>query len=60
MGKKNLSEIAFYLSILSVILAIVGALGLDLWLASTQWMIVGVVLAVWSLYLRDQEKGSPK
>jgi hypothetical protein len=51
-----MTKITFYLSILAIVLAAIGALGLDLWLASTQWMIVGAVLAIWSIYLKDEEK----
>lgn len=31
-------------------LAGVGALGYDLYLASTQWMLVGILMAVWAAY----------
>jgi uncharacterized membrane protein len=53
--KKQLSNYSFYLSVLSVLLAAIGAFGVDLWLASTQWMIIAVVLAIWSIYLKDKE-----
>ncbi len=49
-----MSKIVFYLSIVAVVLAALGALGLDLWLASTQWIIVGAVLAIWSIYLKEE------
>lgn len=53
---KQCSQICFYLSVLAALLAVIGALGLDLWLASTQWMIVAAVLAIWAIYLRGEEK----
>jgi hypothetical protein len=34
-----------------VFLSLVGALGTDIYLASTQWLLVAVVLAVWGVYL---------
>jgi len=44
----------FYGSVAAVILSAIGALGIDLWLASTQWLIVAVVLAVWAMYVKDE------
>ena len=32
-------------------LAGIGALGYDLYLASTQWMLVAILAAVWGVYL---------
>lgn len=40
------------LSMLAVILSIVGAFGVDLWLASTQWVLIAAVLAVWAVYAK--------
>jgi hypothetical protein len=54
---EKLSSTSFYVSILAVLLAAIGALGLDVWLASTQWIIVAAVLAIWAIYLRDQGPG---
>lgn len=39
-------------SVLAVILAGVGATGIDLWLASTQWLLVAAVLAIFGIYFR--------
>lgn len=38
-------------SVLAVILAGVGALGADLWLASTQWLLVAIFLAVAAVFV---------
>ena len=38
-------------SVLAVVLAIVGALGYDLYLASTQWLLVAAVLGVWAVFM---------
>ena len=40
-----------YLSIVCVVLACVGALGTDLWLASTQWMLIALTLAIWGVFI---------
>lgn len=39
-------------AVISVILAGIGYLGTDIWLASTQWLLVGGVLAVFGLYTK--------
>ena len=38
-------------SIGAVLLSIIGALGNDIYLASTQWLMVAAVLAAWGIYL---------
>jgi len=52
---KFLSQLAMVLSGLAVILAGVGSIGADIWLASTQWLLVAVVLAEFGIYLRLEE-----
>jgi len=52
MQNKTLSCVLQILSLLCVILAVIGAFGYDLWLASTQWVLVAVLLAVWGNYVR--------
>lgn len=49
---KNLANILFGLSIVTLILAAIGAFGTDLWLASTQWVLVAIALGVYALYLK--------
>lgn len=39
-------------SLVSIVLAGVGYMGTDIWLASTQWLLVGAVLALFGLYVR--------
>ncbi len=39
-------------SLISVILATIGYTGSDIWLASTQWLLVAAVLALFGLYAR--------
>lgn len=59
MKKKDwmsLSQLLMLLAVVSIVLAGVGYLGIDIWLASTQWMIVALVLAVFGLYSRMSSK----
>lgn len=39
-------------SLLAVALAAVGFLGRDIWLASTQWLLIAAVLGVWALWFK--------
>jgi len=55
MKKKDLAGLSQVLmagAVVSVILAGVGWLGVDIWLASTQWLLVAGVLALFGLYLK--------
>jgi hypothetical protein len=49
--KLAVGKVLIYFSAVSVILAFIGALGTDLWLASTQWMLVGLTSAVWGVFV---------
>ena len=49
--KLALGKALIYASVVCSILAVIGALGADLWLASTQWMLVGLTLAVWGVFV---------
>ena len=46
-----MAKVLMYFSIIGVILALIGALGTDLWLASTQWMLVALTAAVWAVFV---------
>jgi len=53
MKKKNLKDVSQYLiggALISVILAAIGYMGVDIWLASTQWLLVAAVLALFGVY----------
>ncbi len=41
-------------AVIAIILAAVGYLGVDIWLASTQWLLVAAVLALFGLYLKSK------
>lgn len=49
--KPAMAALLFNLSLVCAVLAFVGALGRDLYLASTQWLLVGTMLGVWGTYL---------
>ena len=55
MKKKDLrllSQILMSGAVVSVLFSGIGYLGSDLWLASTQWLLVAVVFALFGVYLR--------
>lgn len=49
--KPMLARLLFYLSIMASIMAGIGATGNDIYLASTQWLLVSGVLALWAVFL---------
>lgn len=49
--KPMISKVLTIGSLVAVFFSIVGAVGDDIYLASTQWLLVSVVLAVWGIYL---------
>ena len=49
--KLAIGKMLIYVSIVSVALAFIGALGNDLWFASTQWMLVGLTAAIWGVFV---------
>jgi hypothetical protein len=46
------SQLLMSASVISILLAGIGYLGIDIWLASTQWLIVATVLAIFGVYAR--------
>jgi len=51
-AKADFSKYCMYGAVVSVILAGVGWLGTDIWLASTQWLLVALVLGAFAIYLK--------
>lgn len=54
--KKNwrmVSQVMMGGAVMAVILSAIGYLGGDIWLASTQWLLVAAVLALFGLYARS-------
>lgn len=55
MKKKDIrlvSQVLMGGAAISIILAGIGYLGTDLWLASTQWLLVASVLALFGVYTK--------
>lgn len=46
-----IGKLLMYGSLLATVLAGLGASGYDLYLASTQWILVGILVGVWAVYL---------
>lgn len=49
---KLLSQVLISAAVISVILAGIGYLGVDIWIASTQWLLVAAVLALFGVYMK--------
>lgn len=39
-------------SVAAVLLAAIGYLGIDIWLASTQWLLIAVIFSLFGIYLK--------
>ncbi len=52
MGIKSSSDIFFIVSVAAVFMAIISWAVEPMWLAATQWLLVGIMVGVWGLYLR--------
>lgn len=55
MSKKDMelaSQVLMGGALISIILSAIGYLGTDIWLASTQWLLVAAVLALFGVYAR--------
>lgn len=49
---KKYSKYLMTGSVIAIVLSAIGYLGFDFWLASTQWLLVSVVLALFGVYLK--------
>ncbi len=56
LGKQSTGDILIGLSVIAVILSIIGAFGTDIWLASTQWILIAATLGIYALYVKIREK----
>jgi len=52
-GWKSLSQLFMGLSVASIVLAAVGYMVNDIWLASTQWLLVAALLALFGVYAKQ-------
>jgi len=50
-NKPAIAKMLIYLSVVCAVLAGIGATGNDLYLASTQWMLVGITFSAWGIYM---------
>lgn len=50
--KATLSTWLSYLAVIAVLFSAIGWLGTDIWLASTQWLLMAAVLALFGIYLK--------
>lgn len=51
-SKDLFSRYLMYVAVVAVLLAAEGWIGPDIWLASTQWLLVAAVLALFGIYLK--------
>lgn len=51
-GKESVSKILIGGAVVAVLLSVAGWLGTDIWLASTQWLLISAVLVLFGIYLR--------
>ena len=49
---EKLSEVFLGLSAVAVILALIGSFSVDIWLASTQWVLIAATLGIYALYFK--------
>ncbi len=62
MSIKSSSDIFFILSVAAVLMATISWAVEPMWLAATQWLLVGIMVGVWGVYLRirDMHEGNGK
>lgn len=62
MGIKSSSDIFFILSVTAVLMAVISWAVEPMWLAATQWLLVGIMVGIWGVYLRirDMHEGNGK
>jgi hypothetical protein len=51
-SKGDLSKYLMYGAVVAVLLSAEGWIGPDIWLASTQWLLIAVVLGLFGVYLK--------
>lgn len=51
-SKNKLSSTLIGGALIAIVFSGFGYLGLDIWLASTQWLLVSVVLVLFAIYLK--------
>ncbi|MBU1016935.1 MAG: hypothetical protein ABIJ36_03205 [Patescibacteria group bacterium] len=54
--RKTISSFFMVVSIVCIAFAVVGAFFVDVVLASTQWILLAILFAVWGIYLKLELK----
>lgn len=49
---RQASQLLMAAALVSVVMAGIGYTGVDIWLASTQWLLVAAVMALFGIYAR--------
>ncbi len=56
MKNETLSKIAFGLSVIAAVLAIIDSTRtIGLWLSATSWLVIAAVLGIWAIYLHPAD-----
>ncbi|MCX6705187.1 MAG: hypothetical protein NT162_02520 [Candidatus Woesebacteria bacterium] len=51
-NKEMISKVLIGGAVLAVLLSVAGWLSHDIWLASTQWLLIAAVLTLFGIYLK--------
>ena len=51
-NKEMFTKVLIGGAVVAVLLSITGWLGRDIWLASTQWLLIAAVLTLFGIYLK--------
>ncbi|OGM76068.1 hypothetical protein A2394_03335 [Candidatus Woesebacteria bacterium RIFOXYB1_FULL_42_36] len=51
-SKASISKYLIYGAVIAVLLSVAGWMGRDIWLASTQWLLIAAVLTLFGIYLK--------
>jgi hypothetical protein len=55
MGIKSSADIFFLVSVVTAMMATLSWAVEPMWLAASQWLMVGIIVGIWGLYLRLRE-----
>jgi hypothetical protein len=50
--KASTSQALFWGGVIAIFFAAIGYLGIDIWLASTQWLLVAAVMGLFAVYFK--------
>ena len=49
---KKFGDLLIGIAVIAVLLSIIGAFASDVWLASTQWLLVAIIISIWAVYVK--------